>query len=370
MKVLVTGANGFIGKNLLVHLRERAGIEVLAFVRGDSMDDLAAKLEQADIVFHLAGVNRPQNEAEFAEGNADLTRALCAAVRRSGRHVPIVYASSIQAERENAYGISKRGAEEALRELARETGQPVSIYRLPNVFGKWCRPNYNSAVATFCHNVVHDLPIQVNDPAAVLRLVYVDDVVAHFLSHLHEPQRAALEQQVLPVYETTVGGLAEQLYAFKRSRVSMQTEPVGQGLVRALYSTYISYYEPEQFAYPLVKHEDPRGVFVEVLKTHDSGQFSYFTAHPGITRGGHYHHTKTEKFLVIKGAARFCFRHIETGATHEHCTSGAAPEVVETIPGWSHDITNIGNEEMVVMLWANEVFDRNKPDTVTYKVQA
>jgi UDP-2-acetamido-2,6-beta-L-arabino-hexul-4-ose reductase len=368
MKVLVTGANGFIGKNLVAHLQERPSIEVLCFVRGDSTADLAEKVAQADFLFHLAGVNRPRHEAEFAQGNCDLTRALCDALRESERKVPVVYSSSIQAERDNPYGVSKRGAEDALCQLAEGSGQPVCIYRLPNVFGKWCRPNYNSAVATFCHNIVHDLPIQVNDPAAVLRLVYVDDVVAAFLSHLDQERKGELYQQVEPVYETTVGQLAEQLYAFKRSRASMLTEAVGTGLARALYSTYISYYEPEQFAYPLAKHEDPRGVFVEMLKTPSSGQFSYFTAHPGVTRGGHYHHTKTEKFLVIRGSARFRFRHIVTGATHEYCTSGAVPEVVETIPGWSHDITNMGGEEMVVMLWANEIFDRQNPDTVTYKV--
>jgi UDP-2-acetamido-2,6-beta-L-arabino-hexul-4-ose reductase len=368
MKVLVTGANGFIGKNLVVHLRERSGMEVLGFVRGESVSDLAAKVAQVDFVFHLAGVNRPQNEAEFAQGNRDLTAALCDAIRASGRAIPVVYTSSTQVERENPYGTSKRGAEDALRELASGPGQSVWIYRLPNVFGKWCRPNYNSAVATFCHNIVNDLPITANDPAAPLRLVYVDDVARAFLSHLGTQAQGLHFADVDPVYETTVGQLADQLTAFKRSRETLVTEAVGQGLVRALYSTYISYYPTEQFAYPLVKHEDPRGVFVEMLKTPDAGQFSYFTAHPGITRGGHYHHTKTEKFLVIKGSARFGFRHIDTGATYEYFTSGDHPEVVETIPGWSHDITNVGKDEMVVMLWANEVFDRQKPDTVTHKV--
>lgn len=368
MKVLVTGANGFIGKNLQIFLRERPDIEVLTLVRGDSLDDFSERVRSADFIFHLAGVNRPQNEAEFAEGNSDLTRQLCDSLRQSSRLVPVVYASSVQAERDNPYGLSKRRAEDELRALAEETGQPVWIYRLPNVFGKWCRPNYNSVVATFCFNIANDLPIAVNDPVAPLRLAYVDDVAAAFLSHIGQEGRGAQFAEVVPAYQTTVGELAEQLNAFKRSRSSMITEPVGQGLARALYSTYISYYTPEQFAYPLVKHEDPRGVFVEMLKTRDAGQFSYFTAHPGITRGGHYHHTKTEKFLVIKGTACFRFRHIDTNVTYEYFTSGAAPEVVETIPGWSHDITNIGDDEMVVMLWANEIFDRQKPDTVTYKV--
>lgn len=370
MRVLVTGADGFIGKNLMVHLRERPAIETTTFVRGESAADLATKIASSDCIFHLAGVNRPQNDAEFAEGNADLTRMLCAAVKTSGRAIPIVYASSIQAERDNAYGVSKRVAEDALRELAEATRVKLSIYRLPNVFGKWCRPNYNSAVATFCHNIAHDLPIQINEPTAALRLVHVDDVCLAFLARMDGTGSEEIFHEVTPVYQTTVGDLADQLYAFKHSRSTMMTERVGEGFLRALYSTYISYFTPEQFAYPLAKHEDARGVFVEMLKTRDSGQFSFFTAHPGITRGGHYHHTKTEKFLVIKGAARFCFRHVDTGATHEYRTSAAAPEVVETIPGWSHDITNIGEDEMIVMLWANEIFDREHPDTVNYKVHA
>jgi len=368
MKVLVTGANGFIGTNLLIHLRERKDVEILTFLKGDHLQALAEKVAAADFIFHLAGTNRPQTEEEFTEGNVDLTRALCEAIQATGRSVPIVYTSSIQAQRDNAYGISKRMAEDALRALGAATGTPTYIYRLPNVFGKWCRPNYNSAVATFCHNIVHGLPIQINDPRAEIQLVYVDDVIADFLRVMDSRPATEDYEGVQPVYSITVGDLAEQLHAFKDSRKSLVIEPVGAGLTRALYSTFITYFTPEQFSYPLIKHEDPRGVFVEMLKTHDSGQFSYFTAHPGITRGGHYHHTKTEKFLVIKGEACFRFRHIDTGASHELRTSARSPEVVETIPGWSHDITNIGDEEMIVMLWANEIFDRQHPDTITYKV--
>lgn len=365
MRVLVTGANGFVGKNLMVHLRERPGLDILRFVRGDSISDLEQKVAQADFIFHLAGVNRPQDDAEFEEGNSDLTRALCAAVQRSGRAIPVVYTSSIQAEFTNAYGSSKRAAEDALRALA----GPVYIFRLPNVFGKWCRPNYNSVVATFCHNIAHDLPIQINDPDAQLRLVYIDDVVAAFLAMLDQAPPPEQFHSVTPVYQTSVGELAAGLKAFKDSRSSLVTEAVGKGLTRALYSTFITYFEPEQFAYPLLRQEDARGVFVEVLKTRDAGQFSYFTAHPGVTRGGHYHHTKTEKFLVIKGTARFGFRHMDSGVMHEYCTSADVPEVVETIPGWTHDITNIGEAEMIVMLWANEIFDREHPDTIASKVK-
>lgn len=367
MKVLVTGAGGFVGKNLLVHLAEHPQYEVDTFGRDDAPATLAGKVANADFIFHLAGVNRPQLVEEFSEGNGVLTRTLCDAVLAAGRPIPVLFTSSIQASADNAYGASKRAAEDALHELAAGHGSPVYMYRLPNVFGKWCRPNYNSAVATFCHNIVNGLPLTIHDPQAIVRLVYIDDVVADFLRVLAECPTGG-ERVIAPEYTASVGELAALLEKFKESRQSLVTEAVGSGLARALYSTYISYLRPEQFAYPLTKHEDPRGVFVEMLKTANAGQFSYFTAHPGITRGGHYHHTKTEKFLVIKGHARFGFRHIDTGEAYSLDTHGAMPQVVETVPGWSHDITNVGTEEMIVMLWANEIFDRNAPDTINYKV--
>jgi UDP-2-acetamido-2,6-beta-L-arabino-hexul-4-ose reductase len=367
MKVLVTGAQGFIGKNMLVHLRERADVQTSSFVRGDDLSRLPEIIKDVEFIIHLAGINRPKNDTEFIEGNCDLTRALCNAVKNSGRPIPIIYSSSIQAERENAYGSSKLMAEEALLALTRDTGSPTYIYRLPNVFGKWCKPNYNSAVATFCYNVAHDLPIHINDPSSLIPLVYVDDVIADFLFVMDQQPKHGY-RKISTVYDITVGELVRQLYEFKGSRTSLEMEPVGKGLIRALYSTYISYFSPEQFTYPLIKHEDARGVFVEMLKTHDSGQFSYFTAHPGVTRGGHYHHTKTEKFLVVKGTARFCFRHVQSDEVYELSVSADKPEVVETIPGWSHDITNTGPVEMIVMLWANETFDRQHPDTINYKI--
>ena len=370
MKVLITGANGFVGKNLQLHLAERKDVQVVCFTRGDNMAQLFALLQGVDFVFHLAGVNRPQDPQEFVSGNVDLTQTLCQAVQAlavaTGKKVPIVYTSSTQAERDNPYGQSKRGAEEALQALARGHQVPVHVFRLPNVFGKWCKPNYNSAVATFCHNIARNLPIQINDPAAPLTLVYVDDVIDRFIQ-LMDGADAAVDADgfatVAPQYTTTVGELARQIQTFKDSRGTLMTERVGTGLVRALYATYVSYLPVDSFTYTVPLHGDSRGVFVEMLKTPDCGQFSYFTAHPGITRGGHYHHTKTEKFLVIKGQARFKFRHMQTGQTHELVTSGEKAEIVETVPGWTHDITNIGNDEMLVMLWANEVFDRARPDT-------
>ena len=372
MKVLITGANGFVGKNFQLHLAERKNVHVVCFTRNHDVAMLAELLQDVDFVFHLAGVNRPQNSQEFATDNVELTQALCQAVcavaEASGKRVPIIYTSSTQAGRDSSYGQSKLRAEEALLACIDSHQIPVHIFRLPNVFGKWCKPNYNSAVATFCHNIARDLPIQVNDPAAPVTLVYVDDVIERFI-HLMEGADAAVGSDgfatVAPQYTTTVGELARQIQAFKDSRGTLMTERVGGGLVRALYATYVSYLPVESFAYTVPQYGDPRGVFAEMLKTPDCGQFSYFTAYSGITRGGHYHHSKTEKFLVIKGHARFKFRHMQTGERYELVTTGDNPEIVETVPGWTHDITNIGSDEMIVMLWANEVFDRARPDTFT-----
>lgn len=368
MKVLITGADGFIGKNLRVALGERESFSVLPVTRHSSAADLEAAVAEADAVIHLAGVNRPQDPAEFTTGNADFTATLASMLAASGRAVPVAFASSIQAERDNPYGASKRQAEAHLAAYAQTTGAPVALYRLANVFGKWSRPDYNSAVATFCHNIARGLPIQINDPAAVVQLVYIDDVVAELVHFLKNPGQGVRHAQAGPVYTTSVGELARQIEAFKQVRSTLVSERVGTGLVRALYATYVSFLPNEAFSYGVPKYGDARGMFVEMLKTPDCGQFSFFTAHPGITRGGHYHHSKTEKFLVIKGRARYRFRHLLTDETFEVESHGDEPLVVETIPGWAHDITNIGEDELVVMLWANEIFDRQKPDTVASKV--
>lgn len=363
MRVLITGANGFVGKNLRLHLSGRSDVDVLSFTREHTEADLVELVAEVDVIFHLAGVNRPEDPADFRQGNADLTQDLCDALEEAGKSIPVIYSSSIQAVADNPYGVSKREAEDALLALAKRTGAHVFIYRLPNVFGKWARPNYNSAVATFCHNISLGLPIKINDPRAQITLVYIDDVIDSFLQVMDGLLTQSGFVEVDPRYQVTVGGLADQIQAFKNSRDTLITENVGNGLVRALYSTYVSYLKPEQFSYQVPKHGDERGIFVEMLKTKDAGQFSFFTAHPGITRGGHYHHSKTEKFLVIKGKACFRFRHMMTSEFYELHTNGDQPEIVETVTGWTHDITNVGDGEMVVMLWANEIFDRDKPDT-------
>jgi UDP-2-acetamido-2,6-beta-L-arabino-hexul-4-ose reductase len=383
MRILITGADGFIGKNLRMRLAELGQADVACITLDTPADAMQAALGGADFVFHLAGVNRPQDPAEFVTGNTGLTQTVCAALTAAGRLATIVLASSTQAAQDNPYGRSKLAAEEAVCSYGAATGAPVHVFRLPNVFGKWCKPNYNSAVATFCHNIARGLPIAVNDPAAPVTLVYVDDVIERFVQVMNASVIASEARQsmnpaaidcraslamtafatVTPQYITTVGELARLIQSFKESRATLMTERVGTGLVRALYATYVSYLPVESFAYALPAHADPRGTFVEMLKTPDCGQFSFLTAQPGATRGGHYHHSKTEKFLVIKGQARFKFRHMQTGQTHELFTCGDKPEVVETVPGWTHDITNIGTEEMFVLLWANEVFNRERPDT-------
>lgn len=375
MKVLITGANGFVGRNLQLRLRERKDVEVVCYTREHRAEQLPDLLWNADFVFHLAGVNRPQDPKEFATGNTDLTRDLCQAVlavtRTTGTPIPILFTSSTQAGLDNAYGCSKREAEQVMVLTGHDPLVPVHVFRLPNVFGKWCKPNYNSVVATFCNNIARDLPIRVNDPHAPLTLVYIDDVIEGFIRIMDGAGSLVGSDgfaSVQPQYATTVGEVADLVEAFRDSRSSLVTERVGTGLVRALYATYVSYLPVEAFAYAVPQHRDSRGVFVEMLKTPDAGQFSFFTAHPGVTRGGHYHHSKTEKFLVIKGQARFRFRHMQTDQTHELHTSGEKPQIVETVPGWTHDITNVGAEELVVMLWANEIFDRDRPDTFSCPV--
>jgi len=367
MNVLVTGANGFIGKNLIIHLNE-LGVNTMTYTRENSIQDLPDLIKKSNFIVHLAGENRPVDEKYFNTVNTGLTESICESVRSVDRQIPILLASSMQATFNNVYGKSKLAAEMIVRRLESDTGNPVYIYRLPGVFGKWCKPNYNSVVATFCHNIGCDLPIQVNDPSFELSLVYIDDVVEEFVKVVQGEKNSIKVLSVQPQYKIKLGDLADQIKTFRESRDTLITEKVGNGFVRKLYSTYLSYLSSEQFAYSIPSYGDKRGMFAEMLKTKDSGQFSFFTAGPGITRGGHYHHSKTEKFLVIQGEARFGFRHVVSDETHEIITTSKELKIVETVPGWSHDITNIGTENMIVMLWANEIFDPDNPDTITHKV--
>ena len=371
MKVLITGANGFVGKNLRLFLKEKSDIEMISFLKEDNISLLYEHVNKVDFIFHLAGVNRSNDPKEFISGNEIFTQKISDAVKKTNRKIPILYTSSIQATLDTPYALSKRNAENILLNLYQDFKIPVHIFRLPNIFGKWCKPNYNSVVSTFCYNITRDIPIHINEPNDLVNLVYIDDVIKHFIKIMDEKEKNLNGKDfkfIKPTYEISVGDLAKQLYVFKEIRNSGILERVGTGLVRSLYSTYISYLPHQKFSYPVKAQDDPRGRFVEIFKTQDSGQFSYFTVLPNTARGEHYHHTKTEKFLVIKGSACFKFFHLDTGQTHELIVSGGKPEIVESIPGWAHNIKNIGNDEMVVMLWANENFDRSNPDTFSYQL--
>jgi UDP-2-acetamido-2,6-beta-L-arabino-hexul-4-ose reductase len=368
MRILITGAAGFLGRNLAIWLAEKPGVIVACLDRNDGATQWEEALRDAELVFHLAGTNRPLDPADFDVGNAGLTKQLCAMLERLGRVTRVVFASSTQATIDNPYGRSKKAAEEALIGYSGRTGAAVYIYRLPNLFGKWSRPDYNSVVATFCHHIARGGSIHVDNPAAPLNLAYVDDVLDAFWRHVLDPRAEGGYCEVPTRYATTVGEVASLVQSFADGRKQAQLERVGSGFVRALYATYISYLPKQEFSYALTTHRDPRGAFSEFVRTRDSGQVSYFTANPGMTRGGHYHHTKTEKFLVVRGVACFRFRNMATGDTHEITVRDSVPEVVESIPGWCHDVTNLSDGELVVMLWSSEVFDRARPDTYNSKI--
>ena len=369
MNLLITGSRGFIGRNLIERLGRIEDINILPFDRNDSMETLEKRVLNADFIFHIAGVNRPEKPEEFYEGNRDLTKKMTEILLAHGKSTPILFSSSIQAERDNDYGKSKREAEEVLKTYAEQSGAAVYIYRLPNVFGKWSRPNYNTVIATWCYNITRNLPIRIDDETVELHLVYIDDVVNHFVRHLDENAKTGhIYPDISPVYRKTLGEIRDLLHAFQENREKLLIPHVGRGFERALYATYLSFLPKEGFSYKLKGHHDERGSFYEVLRTIDSGQFAVSTTAPGVTRGNHYHSTKNEKFLVIKGEALIRLRQIHEDDVIEYRVSDKKPEIVEMIPGYTHSITNIGDEEMILLIWANETYDPENPDTYFLKV--
>ena len=360
--VAVTGAAGFIGRNLVVRLREQ-GHEVRTLVRGSTRQDMEAALSGADTLFHLAGAVRPRDPDDFVQSVA-FTNALVAQVATDGKCPLVVYSSSRKADDQTPFGHATRACENALLQLGGRGEATIAIYRLPNVFGKWARPDYNSCVATFCHNLARGLPIRIDDPDAPLCLLYVDDLIEQWCALLARRPAANGFQEAGGLHETNVGEVAAILTQFVEERRRGHVGDVGAGLPRALYATFIAALPAEAFSYELTAHTDPRGSFTEILKTRAGGQVSVLTAGPGVTRGGHYHHTKIEKFVVVHGEGRFRFRHILSGESFEMTATAARPMVVETIPGWTHDITNTGDGMLVSLLWASEVFDPARPDTV------
>jgi len=367
MKVLVTGAGGFIGKNLIAELERREGIEVLSFEKDTEIRLLDQYCEECDFVFNLAGINRPEHVEEFMEGNFGFASVLVETLRKHGNVCPVMNSSSIQAALENPYGKSKKAGEDMMFAYGQETGAPVYIYRFPNVFGKWCRPNYNSAVATFCYNIAHGLPIQVNDRNTVMHLVYIDDVVEELLQALdHHPHVNADGYCYVPTeYEITLGEIVNLLYSFKESRRNLMIpDMTDNGIEKKLYSTYISYLPENEFSYPLIMREDERGSFTEILKSADRGQVSVNISKPGITKGNHWHHTKNEKFVVVSGKGLIRFRRHGSDEIMEYHVSGEKLEVVDIPTGYTHSIINEGDTDMVTLMWCNECFNPGKPDTI------
>ncbi len=366
LKILITGSRGFIGKNLNVRLNEMGVHDVLTYNRSDNPDLLATLIEQSDVIVHLAGEMRPVDNSELFTANVGLTENICTIIKNSNKKKMLILASSIQAEQDNPYGLSKSQAEQLVIELSNEPGKSVVVYRFPHVFGKWCKPNYNSVIATFCFNISRGIPIKINNPDAIIKPVYIDDVVSELIRAIYNPVDGFSWGKVSPEYVISIGELAHQIKSFKISRDSFISGRNGGGLVSALYSSYVSYLLPDNFSYDIPVHRDARGSFVEILKTIDAGQLSCFTVPPGVTRDSHYCYAKIEKFLVVSGKARFGFRNIIDNECVEIFTSGDIPKVVETIPGWAHDVTNIGDNDMAIIYWANEMYDENNTDTTAY----
>jgi UDP-2-acetamido-2,6-beta-L-arabino-hexul-4-ose reductase len=370
MKILVTGAKGFIGKNLITELKNRKYTDIFEFDLDTDPILLNKFCKESDFVFHLAGVNRPKDQSEFMEGNFGFTSILLDLLRKYKNICPIMLSSSIQAELDNPYGNSKKSGEKLLINYGKETGAKALIYRFPNVFGKWCRPNYNSVVATFCHNIANDLPITVNDPSVVMNLVYIDDVVNELINALEGKENRKVEFcEVSVVHSITLGEIADLIYSFKKSRGERSIPDMSDELTKKLYSTYLSYLPKEKFSYELMMNIDSRGSFTEFIKTHDRGQISVNISKPGITKGNHWHHSKNEKFLVVSGKGVIRFRKIDSDEIIKYFVSGDKMEVVDIPTGYTHSIENIGDTDMVTIMWATEIFEPEKPDTYYLEVQ-
>ena len=377
-RILVTGSEGFLGKNLCFVLHGRADVQLDAISHKSTDAELFAALDRADIVFHLAGVNRAQTEPEFAEGNAGYTRKICGHLAASGHKPEIVYSSTVQALRDNVYGKSKLAAEEVLREFSEATCTRVIIHRLTNLFGKWSRPNYNSVTATFCHNIARDLPIEITDEAICINLSYVDDVIDVFLNEIAtrvaSPATTGLSYAPSILSKNvSLGELAALIRSFNEQRKTLMLADYADPFVLKLYATYLSFLPPDAFAYDLSHRTDDRGALAEFVKTTSAGQIFVSRTKPGVTRGNHYHHTKTEKFLVVEGTAKVRFRNLNPSADErivEYTVRGEDFRVVDIPPGYTHSIENIGAGELVTLFWASEILDETRRDTFLEKVDS
>jgi UDP-2-acetamido-2,6-beta-L-arabino-hexul-4-ose reductase len=386
VNILVTGAKGFIGKNLIAELRNRNYKDIFEYDLDTKEELLDEYCRKADFVYNLAGINRPERVEEFMEGNRDFVKTLLNSLRKYDNNCPILLTSSVQAELNNPYGLSKRAGEELYLSHGNETGAKVFIYRLPNVFGKWCRPNYNSGVATFCNNIASGLPIKVNDSEVTLNLVYIDDVVDEFIQVLKECKNKKIEIHkdknqyskvdegeeryfsIPVVYKVSLGEIVDLLYSFKAGRETLSIPDMSDGFTKKLYATYLSYLPTNQFVYPLMMNEDDRGSFTELIRTKERGQVSVNISKPGITKGNHWHHTKNEKFLVVAGQGVIRFRNINNEEIIEYFVDDKMLQVIDIPPGYTHNIENLGESDMVTIMWVNEPFDKEKADTYYLEV--
>ncbi|MFC4025130.1 capsular polysaccharide biosynthesis protein CapF [Oceanobacillus longus] len=369
MKILVTGANGFVGKNLLAELNNKGYNEILEYTRESDPASLETYTKECDFVFHLAGVNRPKDEAEFMKGNFGLTAHLLELLKKHNNKAPVLVTSSIQAKKANPYGKSKKAGEDLLFDYQKETDSKVYVYQLPNLFGKWSKPNYNTVVATYCHNIARNLDIQVNNPDAELNLCYIDDVIEEFVSALEGNPTIKNGFCVVPITHTIkLAGLADLIKGFKESRTNLSIPNMDDALTKKLYSTYLSFLPENQFSYDLKMNVDQRGSFTEFMRTPERGQVSVNVSKPGITKGNHWHHTKNEKFLVVSGEGLIRFRKIDSDEIIEYRVRGEKLQVVDIPTGYTHSIVNIGESDLVTVMWANECFDPDNPDTYFVEV--
>jgi UDP-2-acetamido-2,6-beta-L-arabino-hexul-4-ose reductase len=362
--ILITGTDGFIGKNLYFYLKETGKYNLLLFDKNNDKDDLKSYIREADFIFHLAGVNRPENDSEFSKVNFGLTSEIIKELVSFKKNIPIVFSSSTQAESDNEYGKSKKNAEDALIEYSNSYSAKVIIYRLTNVFGKWSLPNYNSVVSTFCHNIAHNLPITINNPEAEVKLVYIDDVIKKFISHLNQDAVPDYElKEAAPIFTISLQKIADTLYSFRGIRKNLIIPDMNDLFTKYLHTTYLSYLPENEFSYKPEERKDERGKLVELIKSKSFGQLFVSTTKNGIIRGNHYHHSKVEKFIVVKGRAVVRFKKIDSNKVLSYNVSDNPIEIIDIPPGYTHHIENVGNDEMIVLFWANEVFNPDIPDT-------
>lgn len=364
MKILITGAKGFVGKNLVSNLRLNKDLEIFEYDKDSTIEELDKYTKECDFVYHLAGVNRPEDPKEFMEGNFGFTSVLLDKLKEHNNKCPIMISSSIQALLDNDYGKSKKAGEDLIFNYGKENGVKVYVYRFPNLFGKWCRPNYNSVIATFCNNIANNMEITVNDPNKELTLAYIDDVCLELINCLDDNPKKDGDYCIIPItYTKTLGEISELIKSFKDNSLGIMVPSTGDEFTKKLYATYISYVPLKEMVVDLQEHRDERGVFCELVRTKECGQVSVSTTNPNVVRGGHYHNTKMERFIVIKGKAKIEFEHVITHEKIEFEVSGDKLQYVTIPVGYQHSINNIGDDELVLILWANELFDTNKPDT-------